>query len=256
MQIQVTWSPLVTVEDIGNSAIISYGLQWDAGVTSGPWINLVGYSSNSLLTTFTVTQSVTPGTVYTFRVQAKNVYGWGPFASSQISSTTVPAQMVPATTSYDSDGLNVKITWIEPYTHTSMPITAYDIIIKDNSGVYISHSSCDGADPTIISQKYCIVSMNSLRTAPFSLSTLGTLIQVRTKAKNDIGWGEYSNSNTLGVTIQTIPSVMSIPRRGSVTTTSQMNIEWDAVSDTGGTTILSYNLQFDDASNGANWFDV
>lgn len=35
-----------------------------------------------------------------------------------------------------------------------------------------------------------------------------------------------------------------------------MNIEWDAVSDTGGTTILSYNLQFDDASNGANWFDV
>lgn len=62
--------------------------------------------------------------------------------------------------------------------------------------------------------------MNSLRTAPFSLSTLGTLIQVRTKAKNDIGWGEYSNSNTLGVTIQTIPSVMSIPRRGSVTTTS------------------------------------
>jgi|LauGreDrversion4_2_1035121.scaffolds.fasta_scaffold303839_1 hypothetical protein len=45
LQIEVDWTPLLAVADIGNSAILSYGLQWNAGVPSGPWINLVGYAS-------------------------------------------------------------------------------------------------------------------------------------------------------------------------------------------------------------------
>jgi len=75
----VIWPPLLNVQDIGNSAILSYGLQWDAGVTGGPWVNLVGYTSDSILTSFIVTSGVTPGTVYNFRAQARNIYGWGPF---------------------------------------------------------------------------------------------------------------------------------------------------------------------------------
>lgn len=90
-QIQIIWAPLLNVEDIGNSAILSYGMQWDAGVTNGPWINLVGYSSNSMLTSFTVTQGVVAGVVYNFRVQARNVYGWGPFSQTVVSATTVPS---------------------------------------------------------------------------------------------------------------------------------------------------------------------
>lgn len=66
MQIQVTWTPLLSIADIGNSAISSYGLQWDAGVTGGLWMNLVGYASTSSLTTFTVTEGVVSGVVYTF----------------------------------------------------------------------------------------------------------------------------------------------------------------------------------------------
>ncbi len=54
-QIQVKWTSLIATADIGNSAIVSYGLQWDAGVLNGPWINLVGYASDYMLNQFTVT---------------------------------------------------------------------------------------------------------------------------------------------------------------------------------------------------------
>ena len=90
--------------------------------------------------------------VYTFRAQARNVYGWGPFSvEMSVSATTVPAQMVPPTTAYLDGGLNVKITWTAPYTHATMPIRAYTIIIKDSLGTYRQHSSCDGTDTTIVS---------------------------------------------------------------------------------------------------------
>lgn len=51
-QIIVTWSPLTATADIGNSAIISYDLEWDQGTNT--WISLSGYSSNSLATQFTI----------------------------------------------------------------------------------------------------------------------------------------------------------------------------------------------------------
>lgn len=84
--------------------------------------------------------------------------------------------MVPPTTANLDGGLNVLITWTAPYSHVTKPITAYTIIIKDSLGVYRQHANCDGTDTTIVSQMQCTVTMSSLRLAPFSLSTLGTLI--------------------------------------------------------------------------------
>ena len=57
--------------------------------------------------------------------------------------------MFSPTTTYDQNGLLVKVSWIQPYTNPTMSITAYNIIIKDSSGDYISHPSCDGTDTTI-----------------------------------------------------------------------------------------------------------
>ena len=88
--------------------------------------------------------------------------------------------------------------------------------------------------------------MSSLREAPFSLTTLGTLIQVRARAYNEIGWGfgwgEYSNANSIGAIIQNIPGVVKAPTRGILTSTTVMNIAWLPVEETGGAAIDSYNL--------------
>jgi len=74
------------------------------------------------------------------------------------------------------DGFNVKIAWTDPYTHITKPIINYQIIIRDVNGVYRAHPDCDGTVTAIKTQKYCIITMSSLRQAPFSLNVLGTLI--------------------------------------------------------------------------------
>lgn len=66
--IEVTWNPLIAIADTGNSAILSYGLQWDSGTSGASWINLVGYSSDYLLTSFTISSGVAPGTTYRFKL--------------------------------------------------------------------------------------------------------------------------------------------------------------------------------------------
>jgi len=37
------------------------------------------------------------------------------------------------------------------------------------------------------------------------------LIQVKVAAKNQLGWGPFSNENSIGVTIQTIPLTPTLP---------------------------------------------
>ncbi len=39
-QISVTWTALTSNADIGNSAILSYNLEWDANTNQGTWYHL------------------------------------------------------------------------------------------------------------------------------------------------------------------------------------------------------------------------
>ena len=54
---------------------------------------------------------------------------------------------------------------------------------------------------------------------------------------------------------------MLTPYRGSQTSTNQIQITWDSLSarrlaSSGGSPIISYNLQWDSGSNGLNWYDL
>lgn len=49
---------------MGGSTILSYDLQWDAGTNGTTWTDLVGYSTESTATTFTVSTSISGGTTY------------------------------------------------------------------------------------------------------------------------------------------------------------------------------------------------
>lgn len=72
--VKLQWTALTMAEETGDSSILSYELQYDQA--SDNWISVVGDSSNYLLTEANVTQSITPGATYQFRIRAKNVYGW------------------------------------------------------------------------------------------------------------------------------------------------------------------------------------
>lgn len=46
----------------------------------GDFISLIGYNSDNLDSTFTVTSKIEEGVYYRFRYRAKNVNGWSDFS--------------------------------------------------------------------------------------------------------------------------------------------------------------------------------
>jgi hypothetical protein len=58
---------------------------------SGNYVSVIGFDTNSLLTTYTITSGIYKGREHRFRYRARNTIGWGPFsAESSILAATVP----------------------------------------------------------------------------------------------------------------------------------------------------------------------
>lgn len=87
--------------------------------------------------------------------------------------------------------------------------------------------------------------MQTLRTM-FGL-TQGTLVIVKVRASNSIGYGDYSETNTFGAVIATEPLQMRAPYLGTNINLNQLEIFWYPLTgnNTGGSEIISYNLQYD-----------
>lgn len=107
-QIQVDWIALTTVEEIGNSEILSYQLVWDSN--SGT-TNIIA-SQNLELTKVLI--GLTRGSDYIFKIRAQNIYGYGEFSDM----VTVRASSVPDTMlMIESISVmeTVSISWTAPY---------------------------------------------------------------------------------------------------------------------------------------------
>jgi hypothetical protein len=105
---------LTILADIGGSTILSYHLQWDAGTSGASWYDLVGFSTETTATTFTVTSGVSGGTDYKFRVRAKNLYNFGSYSPiSIIRASQEPSQITVISTL--NSGIDVIISWTAPF---------------------------------------------------------------------------------------------------------------------------------------------
>jgi len=261
-QIQVNWSPLTSSTDTGGSEILSYNLQFDSG--TGLWVDLVGYSSDYSQLTYTVTDGLTKGIAYQFRIRARNIYGWALLLSDPstiIKTSGVPAQMFTVTTSYDTgvDPTSVKITWLQPYSN-SEPVIDYQVVIrhKDLSTFSEESVNCNGAVDPAKTSLYCFVPLTVLRSNPYLLE-FNDLVVAKARARNAWGYGIYSESNTAGASIQTEPSAPASPTLDIVLSTlTQIKVDWSPLTglNTGESPITSYNLQWDAASNGVTWSDL
>ena len=63
-QISVFWAPFTTGPEMGDSTLLSYNLQWDRGLggtNEADWVDLIGNPTNSMLTSFIVTNDVVGG---------------------------------------------------------------------------------------------------------------------------------------------------------------------------------------------------
>ncbi len=221
----------------GNAAITSYKLVWDDD-NDGAFDEL----TDSPVLTYTAS-SLTGGSTYKFKVKATNIYGYGTF-SSELSVTTsdVPSQMSAPTTSLS--GTNVVVAWAEPNTNNEA-IDQYEIQFKKSDGSYVIDSTnCDGADATIKTNRECTVPMIDI-VSNTGLS-FDTLIQVNARAHNANGWGSYSELNTAGTNIDTLPVAVGAPSvDAALSSNTEIHISWTALtadSDIGGSPITSYEV--------------
>jgi hypothetical protein len=89
-------------------------------------------------------------------------------------------------TSIDALTGGVKIEWTEPEWLGSN-IEAYEVEIADSLGSwYTELNDCDASSSQIISQKYCIIDMNTLVGSSFNL-VYNDLVEVRVTAFNSLG---------------------------------------------------------------------
>lgn len=151
----------------------------------------------------------------------------------------------------------VKIAWDYPEDNGDS-VDEYLIEIKDVTDSYLPYlPSCDGADPTIVANRYCYVEMAVLRDSPFSLAK-GDKIVVRAMAKNLKGFNDTFSDTTLSsftTVIEIEPDAPQAPFKGADTKFNVLHTYWTKFSDyslpAGGvkSAIQSYNLQRNEGNN-------
>jgi len=121
---------------MGGSQITSYNLQWDQATNGANWTNVIGFTPSSLVLTAKLTNGVTGGLTYGFRVRARNVHGWGAFSSVlYIKAAQIPDQMDTVSTSIDGLTGGVFIAWNKPHDGFQ-DIENYLIEIQTSTGVW------------------------------------------------------------------------------------------------------------------------
>lgn len=169
----------------GGTPVTSYELQWNQGDHIGTWVELIGGSSDSLATQYTVYDAGNPtlvesGKSYSFKYRAKNRQGTGAFSTvTSIIAANRPDQLSPAVTTMN--GVNVKISWSitdQPgYSQGGQPITEYSVLIlTGDNNTFAGYSSCEPSAATL-TNLFCEIPMSDLTnvTGTFRLP-LGTLV--------------------------------------------------------------------------------
>lgn len=88
----------------------------------------------------------------------------------------------------------------------------------------------------------------------------GDYVVFKVKALNQVGWSDVSNVNTVVALMEDVPRKPLLPpsRNDLLTSDLLLQVDWQALSspEDGGALVLSYHLQYDDASGGSSWVDL
>ena len=185
-------------------------------------------------------------------VRAHNAHGWGPESDYlEIVAAEGPETPDPPTTTIQNH--YVKIEWTEPYEN-SAPVNKYAVYIGEETGLefLIDTIYCDGSQEPVLSNHYCEIPMSTLRLDPYYLA-FNQDVLAKVEASNIYGDSGISGVSLITAKIQTEPQ--QVKNLVKISTTSQANIDfmWDpleTLEETGGTDILSYNVQWDSGTDG------
>ena len=250
-QVEVLWSAVTAAGlPTGNSAVLSYQLLWDNGQPARTDFLLLAQTTALGFTLVGVTE----GATYRFQIRAVNIYGAGQASpAAPIRASDIPSRM--ASPSTVRAGTDIVVSW-DPPASNGAALSAYEISVfsRATSAYVVDTSACDGSGAGVFAARLCAWPIAYLRSA--YAYEVGALVLFRARARNDEGWGELSNPNAGGATVQTVPVAMGAPGEGSATTDTQIELTWAAlatVSSSGGATITSYALEWDEGTGSGNF---
>lgn len=195
----VAWSAMVSPEN-GGVAVTSYHLRYDFGSVGGTYYDLIGLSSDSLLTAYNVSTNVVAGAEYRFQVRAKNIYDWGEWSDYlAIKAATLPG--VPDTITTSEENQNFVIKWTLP-TDNGETLDAYEILIRHKDGTTFSQetTNCNGQLSGVLTNRECQIPMNTLKASPFLL-VFKDPVSIKIRAHNTFGWSDYTGLHTSTILI-------------------------------------------------------
>jgi hypothetical protein len=145
-------------------------------------------------------QFIVPGTSYDVRVREQNAEGWGEWsdAGSVTTAGTAPAADAPpgksaAPTFSDIQETRFRILWKAP-TPGSSPITGYGLQYKLSSASDEAWADVKPEPRGVRASGFNLTNRSGQSITP------GTSYDVRVRAKNAEGWGEWSDAGTVTTT--------------------------------------------------------
>lgn len=189
----------------GGSVIISYEIQMDDGL-SGDYVSIIGFDTNSLLTTYTITSGIIKGREHRFRYRARNAIGWGPFSSeSSILAATVPTPPPsPTFSSFSASTLYINV--LPSSDNGGTDIIDYELWVDagdDFSSAFTKLTNYNGAS--------LIYGANNANDG----IVIGKTYRFKTRSHNLIGFSEFSEDGYIA--FGDVPSTPAAPTRVSST---------------------------------------
>ena len=93
--------------------------------SGGSYTSLIGYTSDSLSTSYTIAYNIVKGTSYRFIYRAKNINGWSGFSpATYITAAEVP-QRPPAPVFYTATSTSVTLNLSPSTDSRGSDITSY-----------------------------------------------------------------------------------------------------------------------------------
>jgi len=186
-------------------------------------------SENHIDTTLTAAD-LTPGFVYTFKVEARNEFGW-----SEVSDlVTILCAGSPDAPSQPSTSVlldEVILDWEAPFDGGT-EITHYTVYIRKADLAYIVDATlCDGGQINSITSTSCTLKLSDLRSVPFYLN-LGYHIFIQVQAHNAYGSSALSIEGNGGVMVDVPDAPVNLQDNTAVTSDSVIEFTWeDGLSD-------------------------
>lgn len=181
----------------GNSAILAYELVWNNGSGLTDIIVSENLESSRILS------GLIQGTDYVFKTRARNIYGYGEFSDEvTIRAASVPDVMLQVSTF--EVGTDILVSWPET-PDGGYQISAYkiELFVTQTATFAEQISVCDGSLEAVRSARQCTIPQSYL-TDTLSMQ-VGEIVQLRVQARNQIGWGGFSQVNTAGAIVQSVP---------------------------------------------------